>query len=88
MNKRCIELFEFAKNNPKGLRFSDLQKLCLCCGMRHDRTKGSHYIYKHANPPSLVTIQELPDGKAKAYQVKLVIEFIEGNDLNREDENV
>ncbi len=88
MNKRCIELFDFAKNNPKGVRFSDLRRLCMCCGMSHDRTSGSHYVYKHANPSFMVTIQELSDGKAKAYQVRQVIEFIETNDLNREDENV
>ncbi len=84
MNKRCLELLEFTKNNPKGVRFSDLQQLCLCCGMWHDRTKGSHYVYKHENPFFMVTIQELPDGKAKPYQVKQVIEFIENHDLNRE----
>ena len=88
MNKRCRGLIENAKNNPKGLRFSDLQKLCLCCGMLHDRTKGSHYVYKHANPSFTITIQELSDGKAKPYQVKQVIDLIELHNLNKEDENV
>ena len=88
MNKRCRELLEFAKNNTKGVRFSDLQKICLCCGMWHDRTKGSHYVYKHANPSFTITIQELSDGKAKPYQVKKIIDLIELHGLEKEDENV
>ena len=88
MNKRCLELLHFAKNNPKGLRFSELQKLCVCGGMWHDRTKGSHYVYKHANPSFTVTIQELPDGKAKPYQVEQVITLIEEHNLDSEEENV
>jgi predicted RNA binding protein YcfA (HicA-like mRNA interferase family) len=88
VNKRCLELLEFANNNPNGVRFSDLQKLCVCCGMWHDRTKGSHYVYKHANPSFTITIQELSDGKAKPYQVKQVLNFIELHNFEKEGENV
>ena len=81
MNSRCVELLEFARNNPKGVRFSDLKKLCLCCGMEYDRSNGSHHIYKHHNPSFTISIQELPDGKAKPYQVKQVIELIDEHSL-------
>ena len=88
MNKRCKELIEFAKNNPKGVRFAELQQLCLCCGMWHDRTKGSHYIYKHANPTFTINIQAFKDGKAKSYQVQDLIDLIELHNLDSEAENV
>lgn len=84
MNKRCLELLDFARNSPKNVRFSDLQKLCLCSGMQHDRTNGSHHVYRHLNPACTITIQKFSDGKAKPYQVKQIIDFIETNDLNRE----
>jgi len=85
LNQSCFELFEEVKNNPKGLRFAELILLCKCIGMRRDRVKGSHFIYKMDEPFFLLSIQRMKDGKAKAYQVRQLVDFIEENNLDRKD---
>ncbi|HDO23471.1 MAG TPA: type II toxin-antitoxin system HicA family toxin [Nitrospirae bacterium] len=85
MNRRCIDLLKKARNNPAGVRFSELQSLCKCVGMRHDRTRGSHFIYKRNNPSFILSIQKMPDGKAKPYQVKQLLDFIEEYNLGKEE---
>lgn len=82
MNRRGIELLESAKSNPAGLRFAELRHLCSCMGMILDRKSGSHFIYKLENPFFLLSIQTMKDGKAKAYQVRQLIDFIEENGLD------
>jgi len=64
------------QENPVDVRFSDLQKVC-----EHffgkPRVRGSHIFYKKpwkGNPP--VLLQE-SGSKAKAYQVRQVLEAIE-----------
>ena len=76
-----MELFEKAKNNPTGLRFTELKRLWKCIGMILERTAVSHLIYKLERPFYLFSIQKTEDGKAKAYQVRQLIDFIEENDL-------
>jgi hypothetical protein len=83
LNQKCIDLLEKAKNNPRGLRFSELRRLCACIGMIEDRTAGSHIIYKLEGPFYLLSIQKAWDGKAKAYQVRQLIDFIEENNLDK-----
>jgi hypothetical protein len=51
--------------------------------MIEDRTGGSHFIYKLERPFFLLSIQRMKDGKAKAYQVRQLIDFIEENDLDK-----
>lgn len=84
MNNRCLELLQKAKNNPKNIRFSELKKLCECAGMSLKRTKGSHYIYTSENPSKALPIQKMSDGKAIAYQVRQLLDFIEDNLLEKE----
>ena len=84
MNRKCIELLEKAKNNPKGLRFSELQTLCRCAGMSLNRTSASHFIYKSNNPSYILSIQKLKGGKAKPYQVRQLIDFVESHNLDQE----
>jgi len=47
-----------------------------------DRVKGSHFIYKLKDPFYLISIQNMKDGKAKPYQVRQLLDFIEDNNLN------
>lgn len=64
------------RNHPKGIRFSELCKVCdhYFGGFR---TKGSHRIYKTPWPGDpRVNIQD-DKGKAKAYQVRQVLQAIE-----------
>jgi len=51
--------------------------------MIEDRTAGSHIIYKLEGPFYLLSIQKAWDGKAKAYQVRQLIDFIEENNLDK-----
>jgi len=83
LNQKCIELLKKAKNNPKGLRFAELRRLCGCIRMLEDRKAGSHFIYKLDYPFYLLSIQKTKDGKAKASQVRQLIDFIEENDLDK-----
>jgi predicted RNA binding protein YcfA (HicA-like mRNA interferase family) len=73
-----------AQNNPAGMRFQEFCRLCECAGMELDRTKGSHYIYRKDDLRRLFSIQKMPDGKAKAYQVRQVLDFIQEFDLLKE----
>ena len=82
MNRKCYGLFEKAKEKPKGLRFSEMRTLCECIGMRCDRIKGSHFIYRRDNPFFLISIQKMKDGMAKPYQVRQLLYFIEDNNLD------
>jgi hypothetical protein len=85
LNPRCRKLFEKAKNNPNGLGFLELKFLCACIGMTLDRVEGSPFIYKLGEPFILLSVQKLKDGKAKAYQVRQLIDFIEEYDLDKLD---
>ena len=82
MNRKCYRLYEKAKSNPKGLRFPELKTFCECIGMTCDRVKGSHFIYKSEEPFFLISIQRMKDGKAKPYQVRQLLDFIEDNNLD------
>jgi len=50
--------------------------------MKCDRTKGSHFIYLLEVPFFLISVQKMKDGKAKSYQVRQLINFIEDNALD------
>ncbi len=69
---------------PQNVRFSDLSKVCVHY-FGEPRNKGtSHHVYKtpwQGDPR--VNIQKGKNGKAKAYQVKQVLEAI--NKLEEED---
>ena len=82
MNKKCYKLYEKAKAYPKGLRFHELKTLCECIGMICDRNKGSHFIYRLDDPFILISIQKMKDGKAKPYQVRQILNFIDDNNLD------
>ena len=82
LNKKCYRLYEKARTNPKGLRFTEFINLCECIGMKCDRTKGSHFIYLLEVPFFLISVQKMKDGKAKPYQVRQLINFIEDKALD------
>jgi hypothetical protein len=42
-----------------------------------ERIRGSHHLYNLPGIPDLLDLQPCPDGKAKAYQVEQVREFIQ-----------
>jgi len=82
LNKKCYSLYQRAKENPKGLRFSELRILCDWADLRCERIKGSHFIYRRDAPFFLISIQKMKDGMAKPYQVRQLQGFIEENKLD------
>ncbi len=84
MNKKQ-RLYDSAKKNPGGVKFTSLEKLATYVGFHLNRTRGSHKQYKKLdNPKCLISFQ--PDKKnrsmAKAYQVRELVNFIEENNLH------
>lgn len=67
-----------ARQNPKGLRFRELKKLCEYYGYELRKNSGGHLCYKrHDSPKDTRTIQPGKDGMAKAYQVHQLLDFID-----------
>ena len=74
---RIEKILAAMKQNPKGIRFHDLCKVCDFYFGEARQQGSSHRIYKtpwQGNPR--VNIQN-NKGKAKAYQVKQVLKAIE-----------
>lgn len=71
------KLVEAMGENPRGVRYRDLCKVC-DFHFGAPRQKGSsHRIYRTGVPSApLVNIQSGPGGKAKAYQVRQVLKAI------------
>jgi hypothetical protein len=82
MNRKCFSLYEKAKENPKGLRFSELKTLCECIGLKCERIKGPHFIFRRDDPFFLISIQKMKDGMAKPYQVRQLLNFFEEYNLD------
>jgi len=76
------DLLILMKRNPKGVRFSELCRICDHFFSEPRQKKSSHRVYKtpwQGDPR--VNIQN-NKGKAKAYQVKQVLLAIEKLELN------
>lgn len=54
---------------------SDLAAVLVHSGYRHERTTGSHMIFRHDSLP-MINIQSRADGKAKRYQVKQIRDIL------------
>ncbi len=77
MSHRIERLVELMRENPKGIKFSDLKKVCeYFFGMaRH--SSGSHLIFETPWPGDpRINIQN-QKGMAKPYQVHQVIKAID-----------
>lgn len=83
MNK-VLKLLQKAKSSPQNIRFEELCKLCQYAEMKLMRTSGSHHIYHRKHPTLTLSIQEGMDGKAKPYQVRQLVNFIEDHSLIKE----
>ena len=83
--KRTI--YQKAKESPANLSFNDLCKLAEQCGFILRKTKrkhnqgGSHKFYTHGTIERGIMNFQPNKGKAKPYQVKQLIDFIEDNNL-------
>lgn len=77
---RPARLLQLARNNPGGLRFSNLCRLALAFGFELQRQKGSHRIYAHDGLRQIMNFQD-DRGTAKAYQVRQLLDCVDRNDL-------
>ena len=71
--------------SDKNIRFDDLRKLLLSFGF-NERIKGDHHIFSKTEIEEIINIQQLKDGKAKAYQVKQVRNIILKYKLHKENQ--
>ena len=78
------EIVEQMRNNPGGIRFAALCKVCDHYFGRAREANGSHRVYKTPWPGDpRVNIQNCK-GRAKAYQVRQVLKAIERKELEHE----
>ena len=85
MNKR--KLLERVRNNPRDVRFSDLEVLVEAFGYRLQRIGGSHRVYIHPNVPLHLNLQPDRNGNAKEYQVRQFLRDTAAYGLQLEDES-
>ena len=81
------KIIDQMKQNPKGVRFNDLKKVCLHFFGNPRQRGSSHCVFKTPWPGDpRVNIQN-HKGKAKPYQVKQVLLAIEQFEVNRGSRN-
>ena len=74
-----------AQRNPAGLRFAELCNLAQQLGFVLDRTRGSHFIFKHPGLMRPLNFQNV-DGETKPFQVKQLLDAAEELGLITRDE--
>jgi hypothetical protein len=78
---KCTKLLIKATNSPDNLRFEEACSLAECYGWTQVGGSGSHRVYMNAalgsNVGSMMNFQS-KKGKAKAYQVRQLLDSIEG----------
>lgn len=60
----------------RNLRFEDFIKVVEAFGCVHQRTSGSHRVYKHLRVPIPLSFQPV-NGQAKPYQVRQFMSVVE-----------
>ncbi|MCE5294260.1 MAG: type II toxin-antitoxin system HicA family toxin [Chlamydiales bacterium] len=80
---RKEKLFRKSKDSPNNLSFDELCSLAKRVGFVYKKTSGDHEIYKHPIGGKMMNFQPI-DGKAKPYQVRQLLDFIEDNNLMEE----
>lgn len=79
-DEKCQKLFDKMCKAQANIPFSDLCTLAELVGFTFARQKGSHKVYKHKKHPEFMNFQSVK-GKAKSYQIKQLIAFINEHDL-------
>jgi hypothetical protein len=76
------QLLARARRTPGGLAFAEAVTLAKQVGWQEVRIRGSHHIFHHPlaqtirdHYPQPLNLQEGKDGKAKAYQVRQMIDM-------------
>jgi hypothetical protein len=78
------ELLSKARRNPAGLRFDEALRLARQLGFSEPRIRGSHHVMTHPladrvrqTYPRPLNLQRAPDGKAKGYEVRQMLQIAE-----------
>ncbi len=73
-------IYKKALASPNNLSFLELRRLIEEAGFTFVRQKGSHTLFKHPAirdyQDAMINVQDFK-GKAKAYQVKMLLDLIE-----------
>jgi hypothetical protein len=83
MNKK--KLLAKALSSPNNLHFADLATLAQAFGFVLSRTEGSHQIYTLPGTSLRLNFQNVR-GKAKPYQVRQLLKFVEEYNLRLESD--
>jgi hypothetical protein len=74
------------RNNPRGVRFATAIRVAEAY-FGQPRRSGSHHVFRMPWPGDpRVNLQEAPDGKAKAYQVRQLLAAIDRLEVIRAEE--
>ena len=79
----CCDLLAKARRSSSNLTFREGLLLAECLGFVLARTRGSHFIFKHAGYRRIVNLQA-SSGRAKPYQIRPLL-FI-ADELEGEEE--
>jgi len=77
---RPWKLLLLARSSSGSIRYSDLCRLAEAFGFEFQRQKGSHRIYTHEDTRQIMNFQN-ERGKAKAYQVRQLLDCIDRHRL-------
>jgi predicted RNA binding protein YcfA (HicA-like mRNA interferase family) len=87
MTKKILKLYNKLKESPTNASYDEVCQLAEKAGFVFRKQNGSHKIYKHPIYQRIMNFQ--PDkndkSKAKKYQVSQLIDFIDNNELIKED---
>ena len=77
------KIYSKAKASPNNISFDDLCSLAEDVGfIKRKSSSGSHRIYSHPEiRQSIMNFQRPSSGKAKPYQVRQLLSFIDENNL-------
>jgi len=77
------KLYLKAKVSPNNFSFKELCKLAEDVGFQFERQNGSHLIYQHRAVKGIGSMMNFQNrkGKAKPFQVRQLVAFIEEHDL-------
>jgi len=70
----------------QNVAFSDMVALVGVFGFTLARINGSHHIFKHAQIPEQINLQEV-DGEAKPYQIRRFLRLVERHSLSPRSES-
>lgn len=83
-HEKLLRLHAKLEQSQINISFSELCKLAEMVGFIFDRQNGSHKVYRHEKYPGIMNFQEVK-GKAKPYQVKQLLNFINEHNLIKKE---